>query len=207
MGAAVGHRKPAGVDWLRRAELAALTLHGAESDSDDTFGVSLLRAIRAVFDYEDHDRTNPKDKLLTADLLASLVAREGEPWGAWWGQAVESGDRRGPGYRLGKLLRPFGIESKDVRTEAGRGKGFDRADFSDAFARYLSDPNDVTTGQSAPDARFRANERGDEVESVTSSNDAKRLAGQRLSRCHVVSEGEGLEDDHGDGEEEGFIPW
>jgi hypothetical protein len=125
----------------------------------------------------------------------------------WWGPALDKGDLRGPGYRLARLLRPFGIESKTVRTDAGRGKGFERADFADACARYLnSDLNDVTTGQSAPDAGLRGFERGDGLSAVTLLNDAETLAAQGLSRCHVVSGGEEVGDDQDEATEEGFIP-
>jgi hypothetical protein len=72
----------AGDDWPARARAAALALHDVELDSDST-NVALLRAIRDVFEHRGVDR------MRTADLIAELVARDSEPWGTWWGAAVD----------------------------------------------------------------------------------------------------------------------
>src|SRR5262249_38631278 len=51
---------------------------------------------------------------------------------------------------LARHLKPFEVRPKDVRVPDGRkGKGYDRADFEDAFARYLqpSQRDNATTQQ------------------------------------------------------------
>jgi hypothetical protein len=118
--------------------------------------------------------------MLTVDLLSALVNRDGEPWGEWWGAAVDRGDTRGPGYRLAKLIKPFGVTSKTMRVDgAGRGKGYDVTDFLDVFARYVSDmgSNDVTTGQAMSGNDFSPDGGRD--------NDVPRPDGDGLSRRHV----------------------
>src|SRR5207245_564668 len=138
----------AGPDRLTRARDAALELHGGEPDAE-TEGVLLLSAIAEVFTEKGSDR------ILTAELLNALVERETEPWGEWWGKPVASGDTKGPGAKLARLLKPFGIIPKPMRVGEERGRGYDRSDFADAFARYLPaagadtlpmGSKDVTTG-------------------------------------------------------------
>lgn len=167
----------AGGDWPARARRAAVELHGGQQDTESA-GVQLLRAISQVF------AESRSARLLTVELLAALVEREGEPWGEWWGGALETKDARGPGYKLMQLLRPFGIVSKTVRAGHRRGKGFERTDFADAFARYL---NDVTTRQPARDTGFRADRQGDARSDVTSSNGDECIGAQGLSPRHVVA--------------------
>ena len=55
--------------------------------------------------------------MFTADVLERLNAMEESPWGAW---------HEGAGMRardLGRVLRPFGIKTKDVRVGANKAKG------------------------------------------------------------------------------------
>ena len=40
---------------------------------------------------------------------------------------------------LGRRLRPFGIDSHNLRMEGGRFKGYTASDFADAFSRFLPD--------------------------------------------------------------------
>jgi hypothetical protein len=39
--------------------------------------------------------------------------------------------------RLAQLLRPYGVRSKDLRIGDGIAKGYERADFEDAWGRYV----------------------------------------------------------------------
>jgi len=176
----------AGGTWPKRARESALALHGV-ADVEST-GVALLAALAESF--TDPETGTTRDRLLTRELLELLVARDGEPWGSWWGQALAKGDVQGPAYKLSKLLRSFGITAHDIRTTTERGKGFERADFVEAWSRYLSPPlNAVTPRQPAPDAGFRANQRRDNGGLVTPSDDAETLGAQGLSRRHTVFPG------------------
>ena len=189
----------AGGDWPTRARAAARALHCADLDKDNV-AVLLLRAIRDEFDAVG------VDKMLTVELLHRLIERDGEPWGAWWGPALAKEDTRGPGFKLAGYLREYGITSKEVRTATGKGKGYERADFEDAFARYATAPdpapsdtdpgpshNDATTRQSAPDAAFQPEDDATASEDVASSNEAETLGTEGLSRCRVVNPGVGAD--------------
>jgi hypothetical protein len=70
------------------------------------------------------------DRMTTAALLEKLKALEEAPWSDLRGKPLES---RG----LARLLRPYGIASKTVREGDSTAKGYERADFADAWARYL----------------------------------------------------------------------
>ena len=119
----------AGGLWPTRARDAALTLHGV-SDTESS-GVLLLAAIADCF--IDPHTGAAIDRLLTRQLLELLAAREGEPWGSWWGQALAKGDVQGPAYKLSKALKPFGITAHSIRVDGERGQGFDWADFVEAW--------------------------------------------------------------------------
>jgi hypothetical protein len=94
-------------------------------------GVMLLRAIFEVFEERKVER------ILTAHLLDALIERETEPWAEWWGPGGNRWERIGPAAKLAGLLRPFGITPKTLRAGEDRGKGYERAQFEDAFDRYL----------------------------------------------------------------------
>jgi hypothetical protein len=104
--------------------------------------VLLLAAFREMF-------SDLGDKVCSAIALELLIEREMEPWGKWWADDVqrarrarEGGDVRAYAAKatasLAGMLRAFGILPKQVRLGAGTLKGYDRADFEDAFARHLS---------------------------------------------------------------------
>lgn len=124
----------AGDDWPARARQAAWELNGDSADSE-SIGVQLLGAIRAVFDETGAER------LLTIDLLRALVERETEPWPGWWGRDVDQAKDgevpRKPAMELARYLKPFEVQPIPMRTESQRGRGYERAAFADAFARYL----------------------------------------------------------------------
>jgi putative DNA primase/helicase len=61
----------AGGDWPERTEMAARLIHGQRAE-DEVRLVLLLEAIREEFD--------GSERMFTADLVARLIAREGEPW-------------------------------------------------------------------------------------------------------------------------------
>lgn len=122
----------AGGDWPRQAREAARKLSGGRSEQ--TVGVTLLADLRRLFEDKRADR------LPSADIVESLGAMEDRPWPEWRGGKPIT--TRG----LAKLLDPFGIAPTTIRTYTNVSKGYHRASFNDAFARYL--PNlSVTTLQ------------------------------------------------------------
>jgi len=133
-------------NWDKRAQAAAIALARAAEPSP---GVLLLEDIRTVFD--EHGL----DKILTVGLLDFLYLIEEAPWAEWWQ------DTKGAPRRMAKLLKPYGIESKTMRTEDGRGHGYEREQFLDAWKRFLSDPqNSVTSVTSVTSLQIEVNESG-----------------------------------------------
>jgi hypothetical protein len=115
----------AGQAWVDRATAAALKLSGT-SEAQASIGNQLLADIQSVL-------ANWKsDKISTADLLTALTADDEGPWPTY-----NRGKPITP-RQIARLLEPYGIKSKTVRLgEKNTPKGFERAQFDDAFARYL----------------------------------------------------------------------
>jgi putative DNA primase/helicase len=128
----------AGGEWPERVKKAIAALAGTERD-DDAIGVMLLEDICQIF--ED----NGSEKLFSEHLVKALHALEERPWSEW-------GQQRKPMSKtqLAGLLRPFEIRSTTVDITSIKAKGYHKADFADAWARYLSplpaqsDPRSVT---------------------------------------------------------------
>ena len=127
-----------GGEWPRRARAALIRLHAERPEDSESWGVQLLAGIRGSFGGDD--------RISTADLLERLKADAEAPWKGW---------NHGAGLTprgLGQLLRPYGIRSRNVRMPDDTvPKGYLRAQFEDAFARYLpSDaPRNATSATSA----------------------------------------------------------
>ena len=112
----------AGGDWPHAARAACLDLNAVRADDDASLGVQLLDDIHGVFDRAGDD------KVSTATLLETLAGIEEAPWGDWYGKPITSR------WLAGKL-KPYGIHSKQVRIGDTTLKGYDRADFEDAWTR------------------------------------------------------------------------
>lgn len=115
----------AGPEWVRRATAAALELSGVGRDSQSA-GNELLTDIQAVFDAKGCVRIS------MADLIAALIADDEAAWATWnRGRALTA-------RQLGKMLQGYGIKTKALRLGYEVAKGYDRAQFADAFGRYLT---------------------------------------------------------------------
>jgi hypothetical protein len=118
----------AGGDWPARARDAATTMTAAEAqqEEDTSASVRLLADLRHVFQAAD------AEALYTSTILEALHQLEDAPWADWYGHPLTTRD-------LAKLLRPYQVESKNIR-EQGTGaprKGYGRADLHDAWTRYV----------------------------------------------------------------------
>jgi 5S rRNA maturation endonuclease (ribonuclease M5) len=120
-----------GPAWAARARQAAVALTTGESREEESRGLVLLRDIRGLFEESRVDRIS------TNDLIRSLVGDEESPWAEWWDER-EDKPAKGSQRRLAQLLKPYGIRSRTLRMDEGQAKGFERTDFQDAWARYLS---------------------------------------------------------------------
>lgn len=114
----------AGGEWPERARRAAVALlTGEEREDSESLGVRLLREVRDIFNSEGADR------LSTGAILEKLHAMEEAPWGSLRGEAL---DARG----LARLLRPYGVKPEKLREGVETFRGYRRASFEDAWARY-----------------------------------------------------------------------
>jgi hypothetical protein len=113
----------AGGDWPATARAAAMAMVTQAKESTPSLGVRLLGDVRTVFE--------ELDRITTAVLLEKLKALEEAPWSDLRGKPL---DARG----LARILKLYGIASKTVREGDLTAKGYERADFADAWARYLS---------------------------------------------------------------------
>jgi hypothetical protein len=129
----------AGEDWGEKARFAAAKLEGASDTS--SIGVRLLADIKRVFDEDG------RGCILSAALVEKLKEDPEQPW-AEWGRGkgltqnslavlLGGGGGRGRGSRGG-----FGIRSRDVHPSRDvHGKGYQRSQFEDVWARYLPAEN------------------------------------------------------------------
>jgi hypothetical protein len=115
----------AGGDWPGLARAACVELFGCGQVEDESIGVRLLSDIYEVF--------GDADRLTTAELLAGLNDLDESPWGDWYGKELA---KRG----LAKLLQRYGIKPRSVRIGDAVKRGFQRDQFTDAWARYRSNP-------------------------------------------------------------------
>jgi hypothetical protein len=115
----------AGGSWANAARVTAVTLVTASKRRPPSIGVLLLRDVKKVFDDKGADR------LPTEDILSSLNKIPESPW-----PSIRKGepiDDRGLALRL----RKYGIGSKALRDGEIVFKGYSRAQFTDAWKRYV----------------------------------------------------------------------
>ena len=126
-----------GGSWPERARRAALELVAAGKDAEPSLGIRLLTDIKAAFEGE---------AMTTKGLLRVLVEIDEAPWGDLRGKPL---DERG----LAKRLRQYGIKSGNIKLEGGAvAKGYKRADFHDAWGRYVPSPYPAKSATSATTA-------------------------------------------------------
>jgi hypothetical protein len=115
----------AGKGWEIIARAAVKELCAQAQQSDDSIGVQLLTDIRQLFESRN------LDKIPSAELADALIAIETSPWAEWsHGKPITAS-------KLARLLRPFDVTSRKIRTGDRTPWGYERTDFEDAFRRYL----------------------------------------------------------------------
>lgn len=115
----------AGDAWANRARTAARTLAGSVVEADQAAPVQLLADLRDLF------AAGAADKLATVAILRYLTMLEDRPWADY-----AQGEPLTP-RQLAKLLDGFHIKARQIREGSMTRKGYLRADFIDAFCRYL----------------------------------------------------------------------
>jgi Protein of unknown function (DUF3631) len=115
----------AGGHWPEIARVAAVTLVAVAKEVNPSLGIRLLEDIRTAFGGDD--------RLSTEQLLHRLIALPESSWGNLKGKPL---DDRGLALRL----RKYDVRPKTIRIGTTTPRGYERADFEDAWARYLSPP-------------------------------------------------------------------
>jgi putative DNA primase/helicase len=115
----------AGNEWLTAATEAALNL--SKSENVLSINTELLSDIREIF------AAHHEGKMSSADVIETLVKDTEAPWATWnHGKPFSA-------RQLTKLLEPYGIKTKNLKFGLYNTlKGFELAQFEDAFARYLA---------------------------------------------------------------------
>lgn len=114
----------AGDTWPARARWVASDIFASSAAEDDSIRVRLLADIRDVLG------AVPAGRMLSADLVGALCGIEGGPWAEW-------NKGRFTPNTLARLLKPFEIGPRTIRTSTDRAKGYSAEMFEDAFSRYL----------------------------------------------------------------------
>jgi Protein of unknown function (DUF3631) len=114
-----------GGEWPDQARQAATAI-AKVADAGMSVGVKLLVDIKDIF------AGRAVRRITSAELVEALVEIEGHPWADWKGgkPITQNG--------LARQLAPFGIVSSNIRVGVDRvAKGYQVAQFQDAFERYL----------------------------------------------------------------------
>ncbi len=118
----------AGGDWPQGA-VSAFAKLALNHDDEDSIATMMLADIRELLNEIDSER------IFSRVLVESLCAMTDRPW-------LESNRGRPINERwLAFNLRGFGVRPKTLRIDDERAKGYERADFVEAFDRYLSESN------------------------------------------------------------------
>lgn len=124
-----------GGDWPQRAREAAVALVAASKQAEPSLGVRLLMDLETVF--------GESESIFTKILIQQLIALPESPWGDLRGKPL---DERGLAHRL----RQYSIKSRQIRIGGvGPLKGYQRADFADAWKRYRLPPDKSDTADTS----------------------------------------------------------
>jgi hypothetical protein len=117
----------AGGGWPVRARTAALALSPDLQDGGQAVGVRLLHDLREILEPEE-ERVHLKDLAYRLNLI------EDAAWGGWSeGKGISSRE-------ISRILKPFDLETTQIKIDGSNGKGYEVSQFADAFERYLLPP-------------------------------------------------------------------
>ncbi len=122
-----------GGKWPAKARAAALAMENVagEPDAKHAPGIRLLADVKIFFE------TCGAEALSAADIIAGICSVEESPWANYrFGKQISE-------MAFAQLLKPFGISSKQITSGRDKGKKrWHRADFADAWKRYLPPEGD-----------------------------------------------------------------
>ena len=114
-----------GRDWPQRARNAALQLYGIRAERNVSDGIRVLADIRDVL-----DELGSRPRISSKELTQRLCAIPEAPWADYKGTGLDE-------RALAKLLGRSEIKTKDRRVHGRLLKTYERAQFDDAWLRYL----------------------------------------------------------------------
>ena len=118
----------AGGDWPERARVSAVSLVTCSMGGTPSLGVQLLRDLRAVF--------ADQDRLPTETILTALHKLDESPWGDLRGKPIDS-------RWLSRHLSKYEVRPKVLRFTDGTHRGYEAADLTDPFSRYVTDETEA----------------------------------------------------------------
>jgi hypothetical protein len=136
--------------WPERARAAAVALAGAGEDvGEEDHSEILLGALREIF--------GEREAMFTSDICEALNGDDELPFGAY------RRDEGIDGRRLSRMLKPYGVKPKTVRTDAGTAKGYRCEWFTEAWERYTR--RESVHAQDAAEQPSQASQRHNSPES------------------------------------------
>jgi hypothetical protein len=116
----------AGEGWSDLARQVAQRLCLAARSSEQSEAIMLLEDIHALLTAYTGER------IQSADLVNALVQLEDRPWAEWKGGKPITPNA------IARLLAPFNIRPFEMRVGTRVVRGYEAAQFADAFARYVN---------------------------------------------------------------------
>jgi len=168
----------AGGSWPTEARAAIAAIMSSRAEDDDATSTLLLADVCDLFKAEGADRLASRQ---IVEYLNSLTDR---PWPTW--------NRGRPLTEnvLSRLLKPFEIKSQTVRLAEGTAKGYKRADFTDAWSRYLPNcdfsPSTPSSNRNTVTTQRAVGENGDRDPSQESGCDGSKSAENPTQRTVVT---------------------
>lgn len=111
--------------WSNKVRVAAVALVADSADMVASLGVRLLGDMKLIF--------GGRDSMSTEEILIALRNMTEAPWSDIRGKPIDS-------RILAKKLSPYSIRPTTIRTGPNTPKGYLKADFIDAWTRYLPSP-------------------------------------------------------------------
>ena len=155
-----------GGKWPAKARVAAVSFVTASQEQELSLGIRLLTDLRTVF--------NGEQDLTSKTIIDRLIALPESPWGDLRGKPLDE-------RKLAKLLRPYEVKPKVLRTDVGTLRGYAKGDLEDQWRRYL--PSSPAKSETSETAKQRSL-----VSDTVSDHEPKKpLSTKRVSDVSDVS--------------------
>jgi putative DNA primase/helicase len=170
----------AGGDWPARTAAAFDKLTRREDSEAEGLGVMLLADIQQIFagtspPPPDGEKPSGVERIFSRRLVELLSEMKDRPWPeAQRGKPISE-------RWIARYLAAFEIHSKTLRIGDERAKGYEAADFTEAFERYIAPPGEFIRDSVTHEGKLPFSIR-DGLGNVT---DEKTAGTEGMSRCHA----------------------